>query len=193
MQIEVHRQGALADTALAPLRRQVAALEDEAWPPGPGSAARPFGHDPALDPVYLLLVEDGVVLASLALLSKPLHHGGATLAASGLSAVVTAAAYRGRGHGHTLVAAAREVAAGLGADLVLFTCDAELVPFYELAGYAVLPGAVVVGGTAQDPLRSDKLGKSVLAAFLTPAARAASGTFPGSEIVLHPGPVDRLW
>ena len=189
MRVETHAQASLPDA----LRRQVAALDDIEWPPDPDAPARPFGHDPALHPVYVLLVDDAVVVASLALLSKPLTHGGATLRATGLSAVVTAPAYRGHGHGHALVTAARDVAAGFGADLVLFTCDAHLVAFYERTGYAVLPGAVLVGGTPAEPLRSDSLAKTTMAAFLTERAQGAAGAFEHCDIELFPGPIDRLW
>ncbi|MCX4525620.1 MULTISPECIES: GNAT family N-acetyltransferase [unclassified Streptomyces] len=173
----------------AGLAGQVAALEGEAWP-----GATP-GHDPALAPRALLLVAaDGTVAASLALLFKEVRHAGRTYRAAGLSAVVTRKALRGRGHGALLVAAARrELAAVPGLDLVLFSCDRPLAPFYEAAGFTRLPGAVLVGGTPADPLATDEPGfdKEVLAEFLAPDAGAAA--FEGTRIALYPGPVDRLW
>ncbi|MFF4013306.1 GNAT family N-acetyltransferase [Streptomyces sp. NPDC001717] len=117
------------------LARQVADLEEAAWP---GSTP---GHDPLLAPRALLLVHaDGTVLASLALLFKEVPLAGRTYRAAGLSAVVTRAALRGKGHGGRLVRAARAaLAADPAVDLALFSCDRPLVPFYEAAGFEGLP------------------------------------------------------
>ena len=85
------------------LREQVLALHDQAWRRSDGA-----GHDPALRPLSLLLVEGGRVLSALDILSKEIEHAGERYAASGLSTVVTDEALRGRGHGRALVSAARE-------------------------------------------------------------------------------------
>ncbi|MFJ3923914.1 GNAT family N-acetyltransferase [Streptomyces sp. NPDC090022] len=173
----------------AGLAAQVAALEDEAWP-----GATP-GHDPALAPRALLLVaDDGTVAASLALLFKEIRHAGRTYRAAGLSAVVTRRALRGRGYGARLVAAARRELRGVpGLDVVLFSCDRPLAGLYESAGFTVLPGTVLVGGTPDDPLATDGPGfdKVVLADF--PGAAADPTAFTATRIPLHPGRVDRLW
>ena len=80
-------------------------------------------------------------------------------------------------------------------DVGLFTCDRPLQRFYERAGWELVPGAVIVGGTPADPLRSDQTGfdKVVLAGFLTAAGERGRASFAHSEIELHPGPIDRLW
>ncbi|MFJ6717419.1 MULTISPECIES: GNAT family N-acetyltransferase [unclassified Streptomyces] len=177
----------------AGLAAQVEALEAAAWP-GAGS-----GHDPALAPRTVLLREgagQGAVAACLTLLHKEIRLGGATYRAAGLSSVVTRPDLRGRGLGRRLVTAAREVlAADPGVDLALFSCDRELTPFYEAAGFERLPGTVLLGGTPDDPLPSDRPGfdKSVLAAFLTPHAAAARALFTGARVPLYPGTTDRLW
>ncbi|KOU17273.1 hypothetical protein ADK52_32005 [Streptomyces sp. WM6372] len=171
------------------LSAQVAELEAQAWP---GSRA---GHDPELAPEVMLLCDDeGAVVASLALLHKPVRHAGRTYRAAGLSAVVTRDTARGRGYGGRLVAAARTaLAADPAVDLVLFSCDRPLVPFYEAAGFTRLPGTVLVGGTPEQPLATDAPGfaKEVLADF--PGAGTDAAAFAGARISLYPGLVDRLW
>ncbi|WP_406507959.1 GNAT family N-acetyltransferase [Streptomyces sp. NBC_00212] len=181
-----------ADTP-PPLHDQVLALQDEAWPPDVPSSG--LSHDPALDPLSMLLVEDGVVLAALDILRKDIEHAGVRLRAGGLSTVVTRRAARGQGHGHRLVSAAREAMPSYGLDLGLFTCDRQLAGFYEGAGWQVLPGAVLVGGTPDDPFPSDRPGfdKVTLARFFTAKSRAAEPSFRVARIALHPGPVDKLW
>lgn len=178
------------------LRAQVLALQDQAWPPGPGEPpSAGLTHDPALEPRSVLLVDDARVLAALDVLSKHLDHAGRVWTASGLSTVVVDRAARGGGHGLTLVRAAARSIETSGADLTLFTCDRPLARFYAAAGYAVLPGSVVVGGTPAAPLRSDADGfdKVTLAAFHSPRAVRAREAFVGADLALYPGDVDRLW
>jgi aminoglycoside 2'-N-acetyltransferase I len=175
-----------------PLRLQALALQDQAWPRhSPRSADQ--GHDPALLPISMLLVENGRVRAALDILSKPIVHRGKTYAASGLSTVVTDRADRRKGYGARLVKAAREAMFANGADLAIFTCDVRLAPFYEAAGFEILPGAVLIGGTPADPFPSDQFDKVTLAYFFTPRAQAHAADFVGNRIALHSGEIDRLW
>ncbi|MFB7620291.1 GNAT family N-acetyltransferase [Kitasatospora sp. NPDC056181] len=176
------------------LKLQVAALQDQAWP-GPPVPSTALVHDPVLSPVSMLLLDGDRVVAALDVLSKELDHAGRTFAASGLSAVVTDRARRGRGYGRRLVAAARAAVARGGADLGLFTCDRGLRGFYEGAGWELLPGAVLVGGTAEEPFPSDQEGfdKVTMAGFFTDRAARHRPDFEGRRIALHPGDIDRLW
>ncbi len=171
--------------------RQVAVLEAAAWP-----GASP-GHDHALAPrALLLLAGDGTVAAALALLFKEIEVAGRTYRAAGLSGVVTRPELRGRGLGGRLVAAARaELAADPAVDLALFSCDRPLAPFYEAAGFAPLPGTVLVGGTPEEPLATDAPGfdKVVVAAFFTGAPDRDRAAFTAVRVPLHPGNTDRLW
>ncbi|MFF1793319.1 GNAT family N-acetyltransferase [Kitasatospora sp. NPDC058263] len=176
------------------LKLQVAGLQEQAWPGPPAPSTAPV-HDPALRPVSMLLLDGGRVVAALDVLSKRLEHAGRTYAACGLSAVVTDRVERGRGYGRRLVAAARTLVEEGGADLGLFTCDRVLRHFYEGAGWELLPGAVLVGGTPELPFPSDREGfdKVTMAGFFTERARRHRADFPGSRIALHPGEIDRLW
>ena len=168
------------------LRAQVLALHEHAF--GSGDA-----HDPALSPVSILLVDGDVVAAALDILSKELTHRGEQYQASGLSTVVTDPTRRNRGIGLELVRSAREQIAASGADLAVFTCDERLAPFYERAGFELLRGTQVIGGTPADPFPSGPLGKVTLAAFFTDHALAHRADFRSADIELYPGTIDRLW
>ncbi|MFI9305077.1 GNAT family N-acetyltransferase [Streptomyces triculaminicus] len=204
------------------LRTQLAVLREREWPGAGGDA-----HDPLLRPVTVLLVTPSAtggdaheVVAALDILSKDITHAGHTYRAAGLSAVVTAAAHRGKGNGRQLVAAARELIAGSGSlpsapradtvpnaglapeaglvpkvDLALFTCDRPLRRFYESAGWQCLDGTVLIGGTPHGPFPSDQPGfdKVTMAGFFTERAMRHADTFPRSRIALHPGEIDKLW
>jgi GNAT superfamily N-acetyltransferase len=146
-----------------------------------------------MDPLAMLLHVDGVAVASLFVLTKDIRHAGESYRASGLRAVVTDPAHRGQGWGLQLVRAAHDLVRDRGDDLMLFTCDPGLVPFYERGGSRVLPGAVVLGGTPEEPVRSDAFGKITLAALYSERARAAATTFEDAEIALYPGARETLW
>jgi GNAT superfamily N-acetyltransferase len=146
-----------------------------------------------MQPVAMLLQVDGTAVASLFVLTKEIRHAGAPYRASGLRAVVTDPGHRGKGYGLRLVRAAHDLVRDRGDDLMLFTCDPELVPFYEAAGSRVLPGTVVLGGTPEQPVRSDDFGKVTLAALFSEQARSAAASFEQSEIALHPGARETLW
>jgi hypothetical protein len=143
----------------------------------------------------MLLVDDGIVLAALDILRKEITHAGRSFQAGGLSTVVTRADVRGEGHGGRLVVAALQAMPAMGLDLGLFTCDSDLQNFYERAGWQLLPGAVLVGGTPANPFPSGQPGfaKVTLAAFFTPAALAARASFEHARIELYPGEIDKLW
>lgn len=175
------------------LRRQILDLQRQAWPDD--DPARSATHDPRLDPVSYALIDADRVVAALDVLSKTTVHRGRAYRACGLSAVVVDLARRGQGLGHRLVVAARRSVEDSGADLVLFTCDRPLQAFYERAGFDILPGTVVVGGTAQQPFPSDlpEFDKVTLASFFSTTARAHRDDFVGCRIELYPGEIDKLW
>jgi aminoglycoside 2'-N-acetyltransferase I len=171
-----------------PLRQQVLRLRAQAWPPD----GEDF-HDPALQPLSMLLVEDGELRSALDVLSTSIAHRGSSYEVSGLATVVTDQAHRGAGYGRRLVAAAKALIAGSGADLGLFTCDRPLQPFYESAGWTTLTEAVLVGGTREHPFPSDQFDKVTMAAFFSEPARSNAAQFEHCRIELYPGDVDKLW
>ncbi len=174
------------------LRAQVTALQDAAWPPDdPGITG--VTHDPALQPVSMLLLAGGTVLAALDILTKQLDHDGSRYLASGLSTVVTSPAHRRRGFGRQLASAARAAIEASGADLGIFTCDRPLRGFYESAGWHCLEGTVLIGGTPAQPFPSDQFDKVTMAAFFSARARAHAASFCHCRIGLYPGTIDKLW
>jgi aminoglycoside 2'-N-acetyltransferase I len=172
----------------AELRAEQLRLHRQAWPDSDDA-----GHDPRLDPLAMLLLDGDTALATLDILSKQIEHHGQKYAASGLSAVVTDQARRNQGHGVRLVRAARQKMAELGRDLGIFTCDTELAGFYLRAGWHLLPGTVLIGGTAEEPFPSDQFDKVTLGSLFTRHARHHAADFEHARIGLYPGAIDRLW
>jgi GNAT superfamily N-acetyltransferase len=155
----------------------------------------PAAHDPALSPITLALLEDGIVVAALDVLTKTLVHVGQQYTACGLSWVLTDPEHRGRGHGRRLVGEALQHLRQSPVDLVIFTCDRALRRFYESAGYACLPETVLIGGTPSEPFPSDQVGfdKVTMASFVSAKARRHSSNFGHCRVELYPGNIDKLW
>jgi aminoglycoside 2'-N-acetyltransferase I len=174
------------------VRTQIVDLREQAWPSHEGGG-RGVVHDPALRPLTVALSVEGVVVAALDFLSKNIDHAGQRYAASGLSAVATDGDYQHQGYGSSLVRAAGALMARAGADLGIFTCDPPLRAFYEGAGWDVLPGSVLIGGTPDEPFPSDQFGKLVLGWFFSPRAKANAHRFVAAHIGLYPGTIDKLW
>lgn len=175
----------------ADLRAQVVRLQDEAWPP----AEPPVGHDPALRPLSMLLLDGDTVLSALDILFKDIEHAGQRYRAGGLSTVVTSRAVRRHGYGRQLVSAARERMRAMALDLGVFTCDRPLQSFYESAGWQLLAGTVLVGGTPEAPFPSDQPGfdKVTMGCFFSAMALQHQQSFHGARIELYPGLIDKLW
>ncbi len=175
------------------LRMQVVALQHQAWPSDSALDPAPW-HDPAEDPLSVLLLDDDErVVSALDILSKEIVHGGASYRASGISAMVTGVAVRGRGFGRRLAGVARETMRVSGADLGIFTCDTPLRELYASAGWEHLPETVLVGGTREDPFPSDRFDKVTMACFFSQKAKAAREGFIGARVELFSGSIDRLW
>jgi GNAT superfamily N-acetyltransferase len=184
---------AAADTPTE-YRVQIDALERDAWPAVPAGTALD-GHDPRLNPTTVVLVADTTVLAALTILSKLLVHGDHEYRAGGLSAVVTLSSARRQGHGVQLVETVRTLMSDHGFDIGLFTCDRPLQAFYEKAGWEVLPGTVLIGGTPDAPFPSDQPGfdKVTLGSFFSEPAKMQRASFDHTRIGLYSGSIDKLW
>ena len=172
-----------------------------AWPSGRSleeRMARPLANR-AYDPMCLLLVDGEVereaqhaqVLAFLVIPTKRIVHAGRGYVASGLSAVSTHPAHRGRGHGGLLVRRAYEWIAASDVDLAIFTCDSPLAGFYESCGFTPMPTTTVVGGTRQQPFRADSIispdgyRKVTMMAAISGDARSRSSEFADSDVYLE--------
>jgi len=178
----------------ADLKRQALALMRAEWPEAFAGekAGRERLHDPGLRPTCMLLAEGGAVVSYAGVLRKRLGHAGEAYEAYGLSGVVTAPAFRARGHGRALVATATALMAAEGADVGLFTCAPRLRGFYEGAGWEVMDGTPLIGGTRARPFPSDGLGLLTLMRFFSDKAKAHRAAFAGAPIYLELAEGD-LW
>lgn len=79
-------------------------------------------------------------------------------------------------------------------DLGVLTCDRPLRALYEGAGWSVLPGAVLVGGTRQAlPQRPAQLRQDHDVGLLLGNGPRGVDDVPALRIELYPGEIDKLW
>lgn len=157
------------------------AVEDVLWP-----------DNPETHPTSLILIENNVVLSHVAVPWKYIDHEGQTFKAFGLSEVMTNPSYRNQGFGSKLVREAVSLIESQTADIGIFTCDPPLVGFYAKNGWEQLKNAYLVGGTHNQPFRSDSLGKCTLARFFSNKAQKYRHHFENSDIYLELGE-GQLW
>ena len=174
------------------LQVQVVALQDQAWPREPGEPST--DHDPALQPVTMLLVDDRGSRAGLA--GHPVqgdHPRRPALrrqrAQRRRHRAVAPQTWLWPPSGHRGPGTDRRQRSGPG--------HLQLRPgpglFYRRAGWRILPGTVLIGGTPENPFPSDRFDKVVLAGLFTDHAREHAASFDQARIELYPGEIDRLW
>lgn len=137
-------------------------------------------------------MEEEQVLCHIVIRRQQLFHKDCRYLVYGLSEVVTHPGFRGQGLGTTLIRKASLFIEKQGADLSIFTCKPSLVPFYSQGGWAAVPGACLVGGTKEQPFRSDRLRLKTMIQFYSPHAKKHKKDFEKSDIFLELSP-QQLW
>lgn len=85
-------------------------------------------------PIYIVLVEQGLLISHTNVVWKHLDHDGVTYKAYGLTGVFTYPSFRGQGYGSKVVAAGTEYILRSDADIAMFYCDPSLMNFYARHG-----------------------------------------------------------
>lgn len=169
------------------LKGQIIQLQALAWPE---YASEPW---PEAQHLFSLCKWVGPQLAShVSVMGTWFPHKGGRYFACGIAEVVTHPACRGKGYALGLLRQALACIRQRQADLCVFTCQPQLVPFYEKAGFQPRPGLCLVGGTPDRPFPSSSLGLTVMLSLLSPKALAHAGDFTSGPITLPLGE-DKLW
>lgn len=155
--------------------------EDLAWP-----------ENEELHPTSLILIDDEIMVSHVGIVWTYLEHEGVIYKAFGLSEVMTYPAYRKKGFGLRLIREAVKWIKKNDADIGIFTCDDQLVHFYESGGWEHIKHTCLVGGTVKKPFRSDQLEKVTLIRFFSENAQINRHQFEGKDIHLELGE-GKLW
>lgn len=102
-------------------------------------------------PLSFILIERDVLIGHVNVVWKFIEHAGTTFKAFGLTGVFTYPAFRGQGYGLQLVQRTTDFIDTQDADVGLFNCDANLIAFYQRAGWKPLPHAQTFIGPRTNP------------------------------------------
>ena len=130
-------------------------------------------------PVYIVLVEKGILISHTNVVWKVLDHEGQTYKAYGLTGVFTYPSFRGQGFGSLVVEAGTEYILKSDADIGMFFCDKKLVNFYARHGWLHMKTSTSYTGTREHPMLVDD--EELMMMFLSPKGKngwAAFGTKP---------------
>lgn len=141
---------------------------------------RDWTSKPELQPITLLIEEEGVLISRLEVVWDVLHYEGEEYKTYALSGVFTYPAFRKQGYGLHLVQLAKDYIEQQGdADIVLF--HSTLKGFYEQAGFERMESLVTLIGDTQNPKRSDETGFML---FLSEKGKRGRNSFEKGPIYI---------
>lgn len=147
------------------LKREFLRLVNDVWP-GNIYNNCPI-HNLELSPVSFFVCMKERVVSYCVVLCKEIFHEGHTYKAAGLNYVCTQAEYRKQGYGSQIVKTATQFIENSNVDIGLFTCDRELLFFYEKQGWPEAPHVSIISGEYPDALSSIAFHKAVLLRFFS--------------------------
>jgi len=147
---------------------------------------------PETKPVSLVLLDDNTVISHVAIPHKNIKHIGQIYKAFGLSEVITNPSYRKQGYGLKLIKEAYKFIEEKDPDLSLFTCQPSLVTFYSQGGWEYSKNTNLIGGTLDQPFRSDTLGLSTMIRLFSDKAKENHFEFKETDVYLELGE-RKLW
>jgi GNAT superfamily N-acetyltransferase len=145
-----------------------------------------------LKPTSIVLVDNGVVISHAAVLRKTINHCAENYLAFGLGSVVTRQSLRRRGFGRRIVEHATHYMKQEDADLGVFTCDSHLAAFYVFGGWEVTLSSPLVGGTIEEPLPSERVGKLTIIQLFSEKAKKLREKILSRPITIELGK-GKLW
>lgn len=171
----------------AELKEKIRELQAAAWPE---FAGEPWPEKEHL--VSFCRMVDGRLAAHVSVVGAGFTLHGREYSVRGVAEVVAHPDFRGKGLTLGLLRKVRAYIRHCGADVCVFTCQPELVPLYEKAGWQACPDVCLTGGSGEKPFPSRDLGLVVMMELLSPRAIGHAGDFFDVEIKLPLGE-NKLW
>ncbi|MGL5626597.1 MAG: GNAT family N-acetyltransferase [Candidatus Rhabdochlamydia sp.] len=130
--------------ATVSLKKEFLRLINDVWPRNIYNSRTP---NLDLSPVVFFVRLEKHVVSYCVVLFKEIFHFGNTYKAAGLSYVCTQTEYRNQGYGSQIVKTATQFIENSNVDIGLFSCDTELIGFYEQHGWLLAPDvSILLGG-----------------------------------------------
>jgi len=178
------------ETRRSEIPSKIIELENTAWPNDENNQEFPSSPDTYVSSFVLL--ENNLAICHVGIRNCILHHRGVEYLAYGLSEVVTHPDYQNNGFASQLIKNALQYIISLQADISIFTCAKERTAFYARGGWEIMPTTCFVGGTRQNPFRSDALNLVTMAKFISPKCKQHRADFENTDIVFELGE-NQLW
>lgn len=167
------------------LKKQIIALQCTAWPPAPGDEDKPWPENPETHISSFVFVDNDIAVSHVAVMGKNITHKGQIYKAFGLGEVVTHPSYQKSGFGLQLINKAATFIENKEPDISIFTCKHSLIYFYAQGGWSHMKDTCLVGGTRDNPFRSDSLGLATMMCFYSDKAKEHRQYFESSDIYLE--------
>ena len=126
-------------------------------------------------PIYILLVENGILISHTNVVWKYLEHAGETYKAYGLTGVFTYPSFERQGYGSRIVGAGTEYILNSDADIAMFYCDESLKTFYARHGWIHMESAISFIGTKEQPERVED--EILMMLFISPKGQLGRQAF----------------
>lgn len=131
-------------------------------------------------PIYIMLVEKGILISHANIVWKFLAHAGVVYKAYGLTGVFTYPSFRGEGHGSRVVEAGTRSILQSDADVAMLFCDESLKRFYARHGWIPMEGSVSYTGEGDRLARVND--ETLMMLFISPKGQQGRPSFEHEPI-----------
>ncbi|WHY64443.1 GNAT family N-acetyltransferase [Neobacillus sp. SuZ13] len=176
------------------IKKQIISLMRQEWPQAFGDNDEEIHWPDSIEtqPTSLVFVENNIVINHVAIPWKYISHKGQKYKAFGLSEVITNSSFRKQGFGLRLIKEAYSLIEKNNPDISLFTCEPALVHLYTKGGWEHKQNINLIGGTRNQPFRSDSLGLCTMIKLFSAKAQIKLLTFEETDVYLELGE-RKLW
>jgi RimJ/RimL family protein N-acetyltransferase len=131
-------------------------------------------------PIYIVLVERGILISHTNVVWKYLEHDGLIYKAYGLTGVFTYPSFRGHGYGSQVVAAGTEYILQSDADISMLYCDVSLKDFYARHDWSHMDTSISFIGGNENPEPVDD--EILMMLFISPKGQRGRQMFESKPI-----------
>lgn len=172
------------------ISQKIMELEKTAWPNSTEDEQFPSAPDTYV--TSFVWLDENKAICHVGIRKSFFFHKGQKYTAYGLSEVVTHPCYQKQGLASKAIKQAAQFIVDQCPDISIFTCDKSKVPFYARGGWEEIKGACFVGGTKDNPFRSDDLNLVTMIMFISPNSKLHKADFENADIIVELGE-NQLW
>ena len=146
----------------------------------------------SLFPISLVYIENDNVISHALISRTQIYISNRCYTAFGLGSMVTKQQFRRKGYGRILFKNVTEYMNNEKADIGIFTCDPELISFYNCIGWDITKSSPLIGGSIEKPFPSTQINKVTLIQLFSDAAKVEKNNILKKPIFIELGE-GKLW